>query len=66
MPLSFPNLATLHNLWGRPPGLRGSPWTRSLVRKAKAFGNCEGPTRASAAVQGDRPTIYAGVRLWNK
>src|ERR1017187_6415191 len=31
--------------------------TRSFVRRTKAFDNRDRPTRASAAVQGDRPTI---------
>jgi hypothetical protein len=45
--------------WGRPPGLRGSPWTRSSVTKLASFSPSK-PTRASAAVQeGDRPTMPA-------
>ena len=45
-PLLQTNPATDQSLWGRPPGLRGSPWTRFFSR----------PPRASAADQGVRPT----------
>jgi hypothetical protein len=38
------------------------PWTRSSLEEGKRCGNRERPTRASAAVQGDRPTINAGLR----
>src|ERR1017187_10636888 len=50
----------LHNLGAGPPGPRGSPWTRSFVRRIKAFDAGDRPTGASAAVQGDRPTNNAG------
>src|SRR6266513_5172461 len=32
MPLVFPVLRILQKLWGGPPRLRGSPWTRSSQR----------------------------------
>src|SRR5260370_18966165 len=32
MPLVFPVVRILQKLWGGPPGLRGSPWTRSWQR----------------------------------
>jgi hypothetical protein len=60
---------SMHKLWGGPagprPGPRGSPWTRSLLERS---GNSalQRADEASAAVQGDRPTIYAGVRRWEK
>ena len=41
--------------WGRPPGLRGSPWTRASPVKS-ASSKPGKPTRASAADQGVRPT----------
>ena len=37
MPLSFPQLGILHNLWGGPPGPRGSPWTRPLLNETSRF-----------------------------
>src|SRR5437899_8727164 len=51
----------LQNLWGRPPGLRGTP--RSPPVEARPCTR-RWPTRASAADEGVRPTIYADVRLW--
>jgi hypothetical protein len=50
--------------WGRPSGLRGSPWTRSPVRKSTSFNPGE-PTGASAPVQGDRPTKSVFGKLSN-
>ena len=41
--------------WGRPPGLRGSPWTRSSPVKSDSSKPSK-PTWASAADQGVRPT----------
>src|ERR1035438_6149046 len=38
----------------------------SFVRRAQASDNRDRRTRASAAVQGDRPTINAGARLQEK
>src|SRR5437899_12836698 len=51
----------LQNLWGRPPGLRGTP--RSPPVESRPCTR-RWPTRASAADEGVRPTIYADVRLW--
>src|ERR1035438_5253327 len=45
--------------WGGPPGPRGSPWTRFSPASGQ-----RGPTRASAADQGVRPTIVAGPLLF--
>src|ERR1039457_4318422 len=50
----------------RTPWSARVPWTRSFVRRTKAFANRDRPTRASAAVQGDRTTISAGARLQEK
>src|ERR1039457_4568324 len=50
----------------RTPWSARVPWTRSFVRRTKAFDNRDRPTRASAAVQGDRTTISAGARLQEK
>src|ERR1022692_4157130 len=50
----------------RTPWCARVPWTRSFVRRTKAFDNRDRPTRASAAVQGDRTTINAGARLQEK
>src|ERR1039458_2670779 len=72
MPLSFPNIGNAaqticgadHLVCAGPPGPALS------VEEPKAFDNCDRPTRASAAVQGDRPgdrpTINAGIRLREK
>src|SRR5260370_36005133 len=53
----------LQNLWGRPPGLRGTPSSRSPPVESRPCLR-RWPTRASAADEGVRPTIYADVRLW--
>src|SRR5882757_5824826 len=53
----------LQNLWGRPPGLRGTPSSRSPPVESRPCTR-RWPTRASAADEGVRPTIYADVRLW--
>ena len=44
----------------------GPPGPALFVRRAKAPDNRDRPTRASAAAQGDRPTINAGARLQEK
>src|ERR1019366_8097845 len=62
MPLVFPLLAMLRKLWGRPPGLRGTPPSRLGDNGASVLQGASRPTGASAAVQGDRPTIYAGAQ----
>src|ERR1019366_1584878 len=62
MPLVFPLLAMLRKLWGRPPGLRGTPPSRLWDNGASVLQGASRPTGASAAVQGDRPTIYAGAQ----
>src|ERR1017187_9204807 len=46
--------------WGGPPGPRGSPPGPLFARSITRLRHRERPTWASAAVQGDRPTIYAG------
>ena len=43
-----------HVMWGRPPGLRGSRWTRLPL------GNW--PARGPAADEGVRPTLFGGRR----
>jgi hypothetical protein len=35
--LRFPRPGMLHNSWGSPPGLRGSPWTRSSPEESGAL-----------------------------
>src|SRR3990170_4950842 len=50
-------------LWGRPPGLRGTPSSRCWHNGVSTFESASGPTRASGAVQGDRPTMNAPA-LW--
>jgi hypothetical protein len=46
--------------WGGPPGPRGSPWTRS----SGVVDFPTGPTRASPADQGVRPTyVFNGVTM---
>jgi hypothetical protein len=62
MPLVFPLLAMLRKLWGRPPGLRGTPSSRIRNNGVSVLQGASRPTGASAAVQGDRPTIYAGAQ----
>src|ERR1035437_9955037 len=62
MPLVFPLLAMLRKLWGRPPGLRGTPPSRLWDNGASVLQGASRPTGASAAVQGGRPTIYAGAQ----
>src|ERR1039458_6088758 len=51
----------LRNLWGRPPGLRGTPSSRSQSNHISILQSAGRPTGASAAVQGDCPTITAGA-----
>src|SRR5437016_1788043 len=53
----------LQNLWGRPPGLRGTPSSRSPPVESRPCTR-RWPTRASAADEGVRPTIYSDVRVW--
>src|ERR1017187_3861933 len=48
--------------WGRPPDLRGYPRTRPRQLKS-ASSKPSKPTRASAAVQGDRPTKNANLPI---
>src|ERR1019366_6114829 len=62
MPLVFPLLAMLRKLWGRTPGLRGTPSSRIRNNGVSVLQGASRPTGASAAVQGDRPTIYAGAQ----
>src|SRR5674476_147307 len=62
MPLGFPLSAMLRKLWGRPPGLRGTPSSRIRNNGVSVLQGASRPTGASAAVQGDRPTIYAGAQ----
>src|ERR1039458_1847542 len=45
--------------WGGPL-VRAGPPDPLFARRIKRLRHCERPTWASAAVQGDRPTIYAG------
>ena len=62
MPLVFPLLAMLRKLWGRPHGLRGTPSSRIRNNGVSVLQGASRPTGASAAVQGDRPTMNAGAR----
>src|ERR1039458_2982515 len=49
----------LRKLWGRPPGLRGTPASRSRNNDISIVQGANRPTGASAADQGVRPTIRA-------
>jgi hypothetical protein len=51
----------MQSLWGRPPGLRGTPSSRGQNNHISILQSASRPTGASAAVQGDCPTINAGV-----
>jgi hypothetical protein len=62
MPHTFPNIGNAAEFVGQTPGQPPA----LFVRRAKALDNRDRPTRASAAVQGDRPTINAGARLQEK
>jgi hypothetical protein len=64
MPHSFSDIGDAQEFVGQTPRSARVPWTRSLILRIRAFDKGDGPTRASAAVQGDRPTINAGVRPW--
>jgi hypothetical protein len=55
MPLSLPV--------GQTPWSARVPRDPLFARRIKPFDNQDRPTRAWAAIQGDRPTISAGVRL---
>src|ERR1035437_3921483 len=41
MPLVFPLLAMLRKLWGRPPGLRGTPSSRIWNKWVQRLAGCE-------------------------
>ena len=58
--------AQCRKLWGRPPGLRGSPWTRCLVPGITPRGYPKRSARGPTADEGVRPTIYAAVLRWEK
>ena len=58
----FPISGRLLKLWGRPLGLRGTPPSRSRNNGIGILQGANRPTGASAAVQGDRPTMNAGAR----
>ena len=62
MRLVFPRIGMLRKLWGGPPGPRGTPSSRSRNNGISSLQGASRPTGASAAVQGDRPTIYAGAQ----
>ena len=51
----------LQSLWGRPPGLRGTPSSRGRSNDISILQSASRPTGASAAVQGDCPTINASA-----
>src|ERR1017187_7871930 len=51
----------LQSLWGRPPGLRGTPPSRGRSNDIGILQSASRPTGASAAVRGDCPTINAGA-----
>jgi hypothetical protein len=53
------------HLWGSPPGLRGSPWTRRSPINS-ALSKPSKPTRASAADQGVRPTLDPNCAISGK
>ncbi len=63
MPLSFPIIGNAAEFVGRTPGPRGTPSSRSSPAESSPCSR-RGPTRASAADGGVRPTINADVRRW--
>src|SRR6266571_1077222 len=60
MQLVFPVVRILQKLWGRPPGLRGSPWTRSSQRDQSHLNGKAG--QGAVRGPGVRPTILQTVR----
>src|SRR5713226_10096775 len=64
MPLVFPVARILQKLWGRPPGLRGSPWTRSSQRDQSHLNGKAG--QGAVRGPGDRPTIFADRPVMGK
>jgi hypothetical protein len=55
-------MKTLGSTWGRPPGLRGSPWTR-LATAAEGLRKHPRSAGGPTADEGVRPTTYAGGKL---
>src|ERR1035438_8295503 len=53
-----PTDGMLPGWWGGPPGPRGTPSSRVSLGGSSAWASASRPTRASAADQGVRPTIY--------
>src|ERR1017187_8952806 len=51
----------MQSLWGRPPGLRGTPSSRGRSNDIRILQSTSRPTGAPVAVRGDCPTIDAGA-----
>ena len=64
MPLVFLVVRILQKLWGRPPGLRGSPWTRSSQRDQSHPNGKAG--QGAVRGPGVRPTIFADRPVMGK
>src|SRR5205809_4053729 len=64
MPLVFPVVRILQKLWGGPPGLRGSPWTRSSQRDQSHLNGKAG--QGAVRGPGVRPTIFADRPVMGK
>ena len=64
MPLVFPVVRILQKLWGRPPGLRGSPWTRSSQRDQSHLNGKAG--QGAVRGPGVRPTIFVDCPVMGK
>src|SRR5216684_3007554 len=54
----------MQKLWGRPPGLRGSPWTRSSQRDQSHLDGKAG--QGAVRGPGVRPTIFADRPVMGK
>src|ERR1035437_5943949 len=58
----FSTIGNAAEVVGQTPGLRGTPSSRIRNNGVSVLQGASRPTGASAAVQGDRPTIYAGAQ----
>ena len=63
MALSFPKVGIRHNLWGGPPGPRGTPSSRGLEQENQHLAKREQADAGVGRGPGIRPTIDASVRL---
>src|ERR1035438_4397463 len=61
MPLVFPTIGNAAEVCGADPRVCAGRLVPHLEQRGQRLAGCDRPTRASAAVQGDRPTIGAGA-----